>query len=175
MLERVLSWGLALTLSALLLAVALQALLGPSPHAVFGLIALKSGAADVEPTGRYVVGALQAAAVLLLLLPRRRVAGAVLAFVVSLGAVGMHLTPWLGVNLPLGEQATAALARGASAEEIASLPTDQGAMFLMALALLVLSLAVLVVERANIRAVTPATRARRGAFVWSSPRSGTEG
>ena len=175
MLERVLSWGLALTLSALLLAVALQALLGPSPHAVFGLIALKSGVPDVEPTGRYVVGALQAAAVLLLLLPRLRVAGGALAFVVSLGAVGMHLTPWLGVNLPLGDQATAALARGASAEEIANLPTDQGAMFLMALALLVLSLAVLVVERANIRAVAPGTRVRAGAFVWSNPRSGTEG
>lgn len=164
MLERVLSWALALVLSALLLAVALQAVLEPSPHAVFGLIALKSGIAAFDPEGRYIVGAIQGLAALLLLFPRLRAIGGALALAMASGAVALHLSPWLGVELPLAEPSAAALAAGASAAQIAALPTDRGGMFLLALAILSLSLLVLVVERATVRIRAPRTGRSIDAF-----------
>jgi len=51
-----------------------------------------------EPWGRYASGAAEALAVLLLLLPRRAVLGALLAAGVMAGAVGSHLTK-LGIEV----------------------------------------------------------------------------
>ena len=59
MMERVLSWALSITLAVLLSIVAYQALSGPAPNAIFGMIALRSGIHAVEPWGRYAVCALQ--------------------------------------------------------------------------------------------------------------------
>lgn len=164
MLERVLSWGVALTLSALLLALALEAFVGASPNAVFGLIAMKTGVSAFEPNGRYAAGALQGIAAVLLLLPRLRAMGAALGLGLSLAAVALHLTPWLGVELPLADQASAAIRAGATSEQIAALPTDNGAMFLLALAILVLSAASLILERALPRRGPDAALGRRRAL-----------
>jgi hypothetical protein len=166
MMERVFSLAMAVTLAALLLAVSLQALLGPTPNSVFGLLASSLGIAVIEPYGRYVVTALQLAAVVLLLIPRTRAKGAVLAFVICIGAVAMHLSPWLGINLPLAEQASAQLAAGATAAEIRAmnLPSDSGGMFLLALAICVLAVGNLYIERAKIRAMAPRSRKPAGAF-----------
>lgn len=149
MLERQLSWASGLVLAAVLLAVSLLELLGPAPNPVFGLIASRSGVSIVEPFGRYATVALQLIAVALLLPPRTRMLGAGLAVLIAAGALLMHLTPWLGVYLPDAEQASAALAAGRSAAQIDAmvLPTDKGAMFLLALAIAVLGTATVFLER----------------------------
>jgi hypothetical protein len=156
--KRILSWALALILASLLLAVCLQAMLGAEPNGLFGLMALKSGLPALATTGRYSVCAVQFLAVALLLFPRARQAGAILGLGLSLGALAMHLTPWLGVNLPQLDALSAAMAAGAGLDEIARLPTDRGGMFLLALASAVLSFAVLLVERAPVRRRAGAAR-----------------
>jgi hypothetical protein len=153
MLERNLCWALTLVLSALLLTVSLQYLLGPTPNAVFGLLAARSGHALFEPDARYLTAGLQLLAVVLLLWPRTRFIGAGLAVAVALAAIVIHLTPWLGINLPNPKATTAALAAGMSAADIDAmhLPTDKGAMFLLALAISVLGMATIFLERAELR------------------------
>jgi hypothetical protein len=149
--KRILSWASALTLASLLLAVCLQALLGPEPNALFGLMALKTGVPEMATTGRYIVCGVKLLAVGLLLFPRVRQLGAILGLAVSLGAVIAHMTPWLGVDLPHLDALSAALSTGASLEEIARLPTDRGGLFLLALASVVLATATLMIERAPVR------------------------
>lgn len=156
--KRILSWALALTLASLLLAVCLQALLGPEPNGLFGLMALKSGAPQMATTGRYAVCGVQLLAVGLLLIPRVRQLGALLGLAVSIGAVVAHLTPWLGVNLPHLDALNTALSAGATLEEIGRLPTDRGGLFLLALASVVLAAATLMIERAPVRGRAGARR-----------------
>jgi hypothetical protein len=153
MLERILCWSLALVLSALLVAVSLQELLGPTPNAVFGLMAARSGYSLFEPGARYVTAGLQLVAVVLILVPRTRFIGAGLAVALAAAAIVMHLSPWLGINLPNPQMTTRALAAGQTAAEIDAmrLPTDKGAMFLLALAITVLGMATIFVERAELR------------------------
>src|ERR1700757_4134128 len=110
MMERVLSWALGITLAVLLLIVAYEALSGPTPNAIFGMIALRSGIHAAEPYGRYAVTALQLLAVALVIIPMTRTKGAVLALALSLAAIILHLSPWLGVNLPQGPAVSQALA-----------------------------------------------------------------
>jgi|GEM_PF-206291 len=157
MLERVLSWALALVLSALLLAVSLHQLFGPVPHPVFGLIAARSGVELLEPYGRYVAAGLQLTAVVLILWSPARAVGAGIAALIAAAAIVMHLTPWLGVFLPAPDLASAALAEGLSASEIDAmgLPTDNGGMFLLVLATLILAVATLYLEQAKRRASEP--------------------
>jgi len=154
MMERVLSWALSITLAVLLLIVAYQALSGPTPNAIFGMIALRSGVHAVEPYGRYLVCGLQLLAALLVLLPVTRRRGALLALVLSAAAVVLHLSPWLGVQLPQGAAVSQALAQGHSLAEISAmgLPTDKGALFLLATAIAILSVGSIIVEKAKIEA-----------------------
>ena len=149
MLERRLSWASGLVLAALLVAVSLLELLGPTPSPVFGLIASRSGVALIEPFGRYFTAALQLVAVALIVPPRTRLIGAGLAVLIAGGALLTHLTPWLGVYLPDARLASEALAAGRTAAEIdaMALPTDKGAMFLLALAIAVLGTATVFLER----------------------------
>ena len=155
MIGRVLSGSLAVILAALLLAVALQEVFGPAPNVVFSLIAAHSGLGSVEPAGRYCVAGLQLLAVALVLWPPSRAPGAGLGAILGAGAAAAHLTPWLGVVLPDAEPAAAALASGATPDQIArmALPGDGGQMFMVALATLVLSLAVIGLERVRGRRV----------------------
>lgn len=154
MMERVLSWALSITLAVLLSIVAYQALSGPVPNAIFGMIALRSGIHAAEPYGRYVVCALQLLAAVLALVPATRRRGAMLALALSVVAMVLHLSPWLGVQLPQGAAVSQALAQGRSLAEINAmgLPTDKGAMFLLAVAIAILSVGSIVVEKAKIEA-----------------------
>lgn len=167
MIERVMSWALGLTLAVLLLVVAFTQMTGATPNPVFGLIAARSHISLFEPYGRYLVVALEAAAVALAVWPRTRRQGAILALVVSLSAIALHLSPWLGVQLPQGPAVSQALAQGRSAADIAAmgLPTDKGGMFLLALAIAVLAAGTLFVEQAKIKALS-VKKARKpiGAF-----------
>jgi hypothetical protein len=154
MMERVLSWALGLTLAGILLIVVYLAMLGPTPNAIFGMIALRSGIHAIEPYGRYVISALQLVAVVLVVIPKTRSRGAGLALVLALAAIALHLSPWLGVQLPRGPAVSQALAQGHSAAEIAAmnLPTDKGGMFMLGLAIAILSAANIFVERAKVQA-----------------------
>ncbi len=167
MMERVLSWALGITLGVLLLIVAYQSLMGPTPNAIFGMIALRSGIHFAEPWGRYAVTALQLLAVLLVIIPVTRSRGAMLALVLSAAAIVLHLSPWLGVQLPQGPAVSQALAQGKSLADIQAmgLPTDKGAMFLLAVAIAILAVGVIFVERAKVQAIAKAkTKRPIGAF-----------
>jgi hypothetical protein len=156
MMERVLSWALGLTLAVLLLIVVFLQVAGPTPNPVFGLIAARSHVALFEPWGRYLVALLEVVALLGAVYPKTRSRGALLALVVALGAIALHLSPWLGVQLPQGAAVSQALAQGKSAADIAAmnLPTDKGGMFLLALAIAVLSAGTMFVEKAKVRAMS---------------------
>lgn len=133
--ERVLSWALGLTLATLLLVIAFLQLAGPSPDPVFGMLAARTHIWLVEPYGRYLVVLFQLIATVLVLHPLTRPSGALLALALALGAIVLHLTPLLGVELRLGSAVSRALAQGRSPADIdaMTLPTDRGGMFLLAL------------------------------------------
>jgi len=156
MMERVLSWALGLTLAVLLLIVAFLQISGPTPNPIFGLLAARSHVALFEPWARYLVVLLEVVALLGVVYPKTRSQGALLALVVSLGAILLQLSPWLGVQLPQGVAVSQALAQGKSAADIAAmhLPTDKGALFLLALAIAVLSAGTMFVEKAKVRAMS---------------------
>ncbi|HEX5008680.1 MAG TPA: hypothetical protein VFV70_16320 [Hyphomonadaceae bacterium] len=131
------SWALALFLAAMLLWIADQTLFpGEGRNVVFPTLAEKSGYYLFEPTGRYVVSLLEVLAAILLVLPWTRRIGAGLAVLVTAGAVGAHLTPWLGIQIPT----TLAPATDVPAS------TDGGQLFYLSLGLLVASLIVFFVH-----------------------------
>jgi hypothetical protein len=167
MMERVLSWALALTLALLLFTVAYQSLSGPTPNAIFGMIALRSGIHAFEPYGRYAVSGLQLLAALVVIVPMTRRRGAMLALMLAFAAIVLHLSPWLGVDLAQGPAVSQALAQGHSAAQISAmgLPTDKGAMFLLAMAIAILSAGTILVEKAKVQAMAR-SKVRRpiGAF-----------
>lgn len=68
---------------------------------VFETLAERSGIFLFEPYIRYLTGIGElTAAVLLLLLPRTRLVGALIGLGLLVGAIGFHLSPWLGINVP---------------------------------------------------------------------------
>ena len=156
MMERVLSWALGLTLAVLLLIVVFLQVTGPTPNPVFGLIAAHSHIALFEPYVRYLVTLLEVVALIGVVYPKTRSQGALLALVIALGAIVLHLSPWLGVQLPQGVAVSQALAQGKSSADIAAmnLRTDKGGMFLLALAIAVLSAGTYFVEKAKVRAMS---------------------
>jgi len=105
----------------------------PGENVVFSILAEKSGYVMFEPTGRFVVGALELLTAFLLLLPFTRRFGGVLSCLILLGAVSLHMSSWLGVEIPLSLEA------GETA-------TDGGALFSLAIAMLVASLLVIIVH-----------------------------
>jgi hypothetical protein len=147
---RIASWGLSLGLAAALVGmVGLPKLIGPDPNPIFALIAGRSGIALFEPYLRYATGVGEIAAALLLIWPRSRQIGALLASAITLSAIGFHLSPWLGVQLPNMTELMALLEQGKSVAEIdaMALPTDGGALFITALAFLAAALTILWLER----------------------------
>jgi len=156
MMERVLSWALGLALAVLLLVVAILQMSGPTPNPIFGLIAARSHIALFEPWARYLVVLVEVVALAGVIYPKTRAKGALLALVVSLGAIVLHLSPWLGIQVSEGAAVSQALAQGKSAADIAAmnLPTDKGGLFLLCLAIAVLSAGTLFVEKAKVRAMS---------------------
>lgn len=136
----VLSWALALFLIAVFVQSTIHPLSDPpegsvkffdkpGENIIFQTLATNSGYTIFEPTGRFVVGIVELIAALLLLLPFTRRSGAVLSFLILAGAVSLHLSPWLGMEVPTSLEPGAA--------------TDGGGLFSLAVASLVASLLII--------------------------------
>ena len=67
---------------------------------VFETIAERSGISFFEPYVRMFTGAAELTIALLLLIPRTRFLGALGGAGLLIGAIGFHLSPWLGINVP---------------------------------------------------------------------------
>ena len=70
-------------------------------NVIFATIAERSGIGLFEPVIRIIVGVSEIAVAGLLLAPRLRLFGALGAVGVIGGAIGFHLSPWLGVSTPM--------------------------------------------------------------------------
>jgi uncharacterized membrane protein YphA (DoxX/SURF4 family) len=164
MMDRVLSWSFGLALAGLLLAMSFQKFFGLDPNPIFGLIAARSGIGLFEPGLRYVTAVLELVAAVLVLWPAMRQRGAILGLVVALGAIAFHLSPWLGWQVPKLGPLSHALAQGMTAAQIdaLNLPTDKGAMFLLAVAIAALAGVSIFIERNNLFAAAhPASQPER--------------
>ena len=147
---RLLSWALALGFAgALVVLVGLPKFVGPDPNPIFALLAGRTGVALFEPYIRYATGAAELTAALLLVIPRTRFFGALIAGGVTLGAIGFHLSPFLGIQIPQMDRVVALLQEGRSVSEIdaMALPTDGGMLFMIALAFLAVAAALAWLER----------------------------
>lgn len=147
------SWGIALALAAALLHFTLHPWPSPAPgevkffdlpgeHAVFSVLAEKSGITLFEPAGRFVAGLFELVAAIFILLPFSRRFGAIIAVLIFGTGVVLHLSPWLGREVLLADGAT-----------------DGGTHFLVAVIMLAFSLLLLVVHPGKprtSRVLTPA-------------------
>ncbi len=102
----VLRWVLALAVGGFLIFFGVMKFTGGA-H-IFPYIEYKAAGAGVPfaefayPLGNYATGALELIAGLLLIVPATRGIGSKLAVLPFLGAVGFHLSPFLGVTTPDG-------------------------------------------------------------------------
>ncbi len=120
-----LRWAMALILAAFFIFMGAQKF--GAENIVFATIAQKSGIGFFEPYVRMFTGVMEIIAALLLVLPQTRVKGALLCLALLVGAIGFHLSPWLGISVE---------GMGSS-------------LFMMAMGALVLTLAVLGLEKAS--------------------------
>ena len=67
---------------------------------IFSIIAERSGISLFEPVIRMLTGVAELGTALLILIPRTRLLGAFAGLGVLIGAIGFHLSPWLGINVP---------------------------------------------------------------------------
>ena len=67
---------------------------------VFATIAERSGISLFEPLIRMLTGVAEVGTAILILIPRTRLLGALAGLGVLAGAIGFHLSPWLGINVP---------------------------------------------------------------------------
>ena len=143
------SWVLAL----FLIFVFVQATLHPLPdppagsvkfydlageNIVFETLSRKSGYIMFEPTGRVITGLLELFAALLLLIPYSRRFGAFVSCLILFGAISLHMSPWLGQEIPLS------LAQNET-------QTDNGALFALAIAMAVASILIIIVHPGRLR------------------------
>lgn len=70
-----------------------------SENNIFATIAQRSGLEIFEPWLRMVTGAMELLAAVLLIIPVTRKLGAALGTIIMVGAVGFHLSPWLGIEV----------------------------------------------------------------------------
>lgn len=104
----------------------------PGENIVFQTLATASGIALFEPAGRVGVAVVELFAALMLFLPWTRRFGASLAACIFGGAVALHLSPWLGREIPTSLAADA--------------PGDNQALFMLAVGLLVASILLIFVH-----------------------------
>jgi len=71
-----------------------------NPNVIFSIIADRSGISLFEPVIRILTGIAEIATAILILIPRTRFLGALAGLGVLAGAIGFHLSPWLGINIP---------------------------------------------------------------------------
>ena len=67
---------------------------------IFEIIADRSGISLFEPVIRILTGIAEIGTAILILIPRTRTFGAFVGLGVLVGAIGFHLSPWLGINVP---------------------------------------------------------------------------
>jgi len=67
---------------------------------IFETIAEKSGISLFEPVIRMLTGVAEISTALLILIPRTRLLGALAGLGVLAGAIGFHISPWLGISVP---------------------------------------------------------------------------
>ena len=94
---KVIKWGTTLLLSVFFILMGIQKF--GSENVIFATIALKSGMALFEPYVRMLVGIAELIAAALLVPPATRFLGALLGIGLLFGAVGFHLSPWLGISV----------------------------------------------------------------------------
>ena len=104
----------------------------PGENIVFQTLADRSGYALFEPAGRFVTSIVELLAAFLLLLPWTRRLGAIIAGVVMGAATALHMSDWLGREIPLSLDAPA--------------PTDNGVLFMLAIAMLVASFLLVIIH-----------------------------
>ena len=66
---------------------------------IFSIIAERSGISLFEPVIRMLTGVAELGTAALILIPRTRLLGALAGLGVLIGAIGFHLSPWLGINV----------------------------------------------------------------------------
>ena len=71
-----------------------------SENIIFATIAERSGISFFEPLIRMLTGIAEVGTAILILIPRTRLLGALAGLGVLAGAIGFHLSPWLGINVP---------------------------------------------------------------------------
>jgi len=67
---------------------------------IFSVIADRSGISLFEPVIRILTGIAEVITAILILIPRTRLLGALGGVGVLAGAIGFHLSPWLGISVP---------------------------------------------------------------------------
>ena len=99
----VLRWILALILAGLFLFMAsfkFMPEITSEANPIFPLLAERTGIALIEPYFRWLTGAMEIITALLLIAPRTRMMGAGLGFLILLGALIAHFSPYLGIDIP---------------------------------------------------------------------------
>jgi len=71
-----------------------------SSNPIFTIIAERSGISLFEPGIRMMTGIAEIVTAILILAPKTRSLGALAGLAVLSGAIGFHLSPWLGINVP---------------------------------------------------------------------------
>ena len=71
-----------------------------NPNIIFTIIADNSGISLFEPGIRILTGVAELGAGLLILIPKTRQLGALAGLAIVAGAIGFHLSPWLGISIP---------------------------------------------------------------------------
>jgi uncharacterized membrane protein YphA (DoxX/SURF4 family) len=96
---KIIKWGIALLLSVFFIFMGVQKF--GSENVIFTTIAAQSGIGLFEPIVRILVGVAELIAAVLLLIPAARFFGALLGLGILFGAIGFHLSPWLGIFVPM--------------------------------------------------------------------------
>jgi hypothetical protein len=113
---------------------------------VFQYLATQSGIGLFEPGVRMTTGLAEISAALLILIPRTRMYGALLALAVLLGALVFHLSPWLGINAPVAFSEACLAAQACDFADPASYEKSP-MLFAMAVSFFLASLGLFFVEK----------------------------
>ncbi|MDQ7019043.1 MAG: hypothetical protein Q9M33_07735 [Robiginitomaculum sp.] len=137
-------WSLAIILAAFLVFMGSQKFGTHNP--VFQYMAIQSGISLFEPGVRMATGLAEISAALLILWPRTRLYGALLALAVLGGALALHLSPWLGINAPVDFSEACRAAQNCDYADMSSYMKSP-MLFIMALGFSLITLGLYVLER----------------------------